>query len=84
MVHWEEVNVKKEPVIKEEKIEEFQLSGKEFEKPYKCNNCSAAFQKKSHVTTVHEGKKPFHCSICDTSFAHKPHLKRHMESVHVG
>lgn len=80
VVHGEEVKVKKEPVIKEEKFVELQQSGKEFEEPYKCNNCRAAFQKKSclnrHVTTVHEGNKPFKCTTCDTSFAQKHTLKR--------
>ena len=86
LVHGEEIKLKKEPLIKEEKFEELQQSEKEIEKPNECNNCGAAFQTKSglnkHVTSVHEGKKPFQCSICDASFAEKAHLKRHIESVH--
>ena len=73
LVHGEEINVKKEPLIKEQKFKELQRSGKKIEKPHECNNCSAAFPTKSclnnHVTSVHEGKKPFQCSICDYSFS---------------
>ena len=88
LVHGEEIKVKKEPTIKEEKIDELQPSEKEFEKPYKCNNCSVAFSKKSrlnrHVTTVHEGKKPFECDICKSSFSQKGNLKIHIATVHDG
>ena len=86
LVHGEEIKVKKEPMIKEEKIEELQQSEKESEKPYECNNCSAAFARKSclnrHVTTVHEGKKPFECNNCDASFTRKTSLSAHIASVH--
>ena len=88
LVHGEEIKVKKEPVIKEEKFDEFQQSEKQFEKHFKCNNCSVAFPTKPrlnrHVTAVHEGKKPFQCSICDSSFAEKGSLKKHIASVHEG
>ena len=55
LVHGEEIKVKKEPLIKEEKFEELQRSEKKIEKPHECNNCSAAFPTKSrlnnHVTS---------------------------------
>ena len=88
LVHGEEIKVKKEPTIKEEKIEELRQSEKESEKPLECNNCSDAFSTKSrlnrHVTTVHGGKKPFECSTCDATFAQNSDLKKHKASVHEG
>ena len=90
LVHgiWEETKVKKKPTIKEEKFEQLQQSEEKIEKPYECNNCSAAFPTKSrlnrHVTSVHVGKKPFQCNICDAKFSMKQQMKRHEDSVHAG
>ena len=60
LVHGEEIKVKKEPMIKEEKFEELKQSDKEFEKPYECNNCSVAFSTKSRLNIqgvkVYSGK----------------------------
>ena len=87
LVHGEKIKVKKEPTIKEENFEHLQQSEFFFEKPYECNNCSAAFPTKSHlnkhIASVHEEKKPFQCSTCDFSFSEKGKLKRHIASVHI-
>ena len=54
----------------------------EGKKPFKCNECDAAFSVKRslkmHIESVHEGKKPFACKFCDASFGQKGNLKRHL------
>ena len=96
LVHGEEIKVKKEQLIKEEKFEEVQQSEKELsypitqvmDKTFQCDKCNSFFKSKQnmkwHMESVHEGKKQFQCSICSASLAQKFDLKRHMESVHEG
>ena len=47
----------------------------EEKKPFKCDDCGAAFSRKSnlnrHIESVHERKKPFQCNICYASFSQK-------------
>ena len=74
LVHGEEIKVKKEQLIKEEKFEELQQSEKELsypithvmDKSFQCDKCDSFFKSKQnlkrHMESVHEGKKPFLCS----------------------
>ena len=59
LVHGEEIKVKKDQLIKEEKFEEVQQSEKELSYPITqvMDKSSQWCDMKSHVASVHEGKK---------------------------
>ena len=86
LVHGKKIEVKKEPMICEENLQEHQvskdLSDHEVDNCLKCNICDSSFKSKQnlkkHTTSVHEGKKPFKCNVCNASFAQKAHLKKHV------
>ena len=72
LVHGEKIEVKKEPKICEENLQEHQENEKdlpdhEIDNCLKCNICDSSFKSKrnlkNHTASVHEGKKPFKCNI---------------------
>ena len=96
LVHGEEIKVKKDQLIKEEKFEEVQQSEKELsypitpvkDKSFQCDKCNSFFKSKQnlkrHIASVHEEKKSFKCDICDYSCSQKGDLNKHVASVHEG
>ncbi|SCW04616.1 LAFE_0H17480g1_1 [Lachancea fermentati] len=49
-------------------------------RPFKCEQCSRTFVKKSHLERhlfTHSSEKPFHCSYCGKGVTTKQQLKRH-------
>jgi uncharacterized Zn-finger protein len=92
LVHGEKIEVKKKTLtICEEKVQEPNISEKEFsnhrvEKHTKCDVCNSIFKTertlKVHIQSIHESKRPFKCNTCGSSFSQKGNLKGHIASVH--
>ena len=56
------------------------------EKPYKCEVCEKAFNRKGHLNEhlrIHTGDKPYKCKVCEKAFNHKGHLNEHLR-IHTG
>ena len=55
-------------------------------KPYKCDQCPAAFAIKVSLTyhlRVHSREKPYKCKLCPKTFSQQQHLTSHMRK-HTG
>lgn len=57
------------------------------ERPYKCPDCDATFQRDSHLKAharshLSDSDKRYPCGLCDKRFWTNQHVKKHVEMVH--